>query len=189
MPLDDPKGGAPEDRQRFVRQSLLVAARLLVAEEDFEADILDLSAGGAKITCDQALAPETPVTLVVRGVGDFRGHVAWSDGRSHGLRFAIDPDIVEAAIPRILEASDSRERRRHTRSSVLWKAEIFGGIRRAECEVLNISKSGVRVRVKTDFKAEGEVTLRSIRFGEHKGRMVWREKDRLGIEFIGNEDG
>lgn len=176
--------GSPEDRQRYTRRSTLVAAHLRIADELLEVDILDLSEGGAKLKVPAVLNRGTKVALLVEGVGEFGGRVAWRQGDAHGIEFRESPAAVAESIPQIMESADeARERRMHMRSSVLWRAEIFSGIRRADCDILNISAGGCRVRLATEFVASDEVTIRSVRFGERKGRVVWKTADRLGIQF------
>lgn len=185
MPLDEPEHRGADERQRFTRRSVLLAAKLHVGERLLDVDILDLSEGGAKIAVPEALDVGTEVDLLVQNVGLYPAQVVWRNELHLGLEFLACPTAVAADLPQILEtAQDSRERRRHVRSSVLWRAEIYGGIRRSTCEVLNISISGARLRVPATFKPGSEVTVRSIHFGEHKGRVVWQEQDRMGIEFL-----
>ena len=184
MPLDDHPIQSPEERQRFPRRSILVAALLKVSGELFDVDILDLSEGGAKLTAPAPFNLGVRAELIIEGIGEFPAKVVWRDGGCLGLQFVDSPASIADEIPKIIDsASDERERRQHVRSSVLWKAELFNGIRRAECDVLNISDGGARLRMKTAFSANGEVTIRSIHFGERKGMVIWQDKDRIGIKF------
>ena len=184
MPLDEIKTEAPEERQRFARRSVLLAAKLNVDERQVDVDILDISEGGAKIAMADPAPVGTAVALQVEGVGLFASQVVWQSGDKVGLEFLTNPDAVAEDLPMIIEsAKDSRERRRHVRTSVLWRAELFWGIRRADCEVLNISTSGARLRVSAEIKKGSEITLRSLRLGEHRGRVIWRDGDRFGVEF------
>ena len=184
MPLDDHNVRSPEERQRFPRRSILVAAHLKVSDELFEVDILDLSEGGAKLTAPAPFNLGVCVDLIVEGIGEFPGKVVWRDGGALGLQFLDSPASIADDIPKIIEAGgDERERRQHVRSSVLWKAELFNGIRRAECDILNISDGGARLRMRTPFSVNGEVTIRSLHFGERKGQVIWQDKDRLGVQF------
>jgi hypothetical protein len=188
VPLDEKDPEALGERQRFARRSVLVAAKLMVDGRTLDVDILDISEGGAKITAPEPVEVGTAVDLLVEEVGRYPSQVAWRNGHNHGLEFLASPEAIAAELPQIIEKTDeARERRRHARTTVLWKAEIYGGIRRAPCEVLNVSDSGMRLRVTTEFKPGTEVTVRSIRFGERKARVIWRQNDRLGIEFLGAE--
>lgn len=184
MPLDETNPGSPEERQRYTRRSVLVAAKLAIGERLLDIDILDLSEGGAKITATEQIEVGTACELWVEAIGLIAAQVVWQSGLSHGLEFLVSPETVAVELPQIIETStDARERRRHVRSTVLWRAEIFSGIRRAECEILNISESGARIRFDGGFKPSPEVTIRSLRFGERKGKLIWQDQDRLGIEF------
>ncbi len=187
MPLDDLAIRSPDERQRFPRRSTLIAAQLRISDELIDVDILDLSEGGAKLSVPMVLDLGQKVALVVEGIGDFTARVVWQNGQSHGIEFRDDPDAIAETLPTILDtAQDGRERRRHVRHSVLWKAEVYCGIRRSGCEILNISEGGARLRLEQSFNATEEVTIRSIHFGERHGRVVWQDGDRLGIEFRDN---
>ena len=184
MPLDDLALRSPEERQRFPRRSTLIAAHLRISDELIEVDILDLSEGGAKLSVPMVLDLGQKIALVVEGIGEFTARVVWQNGQAHGVEFRDDPDSIAETLPEILDlAKDGRERRRHIRHSVLWKAEVYSGIRRSGCEILNISEGGARLRLEKSFTAAEEVTIRSIHFGERKGRVVWQDGNRLGIEF------
>ena len=185
MPLDDLAVSSPEERQRYTRRSTLVAAHIRISDELLEVDILDLSEGGAKLSVPVVLDLGQRVVLLVEGVGEFPARVVWQSGQSHGIEFRDDPDVIAEEIPQIIEsAQDARERRQHVRHSVLWKAELFSGIRRSDCEILNISEGGARVRLAKEFPLSDLVTIRSIHFGERKGKVVWQDGDRLGMQFI-----
>lgn len=179
----------PEERQRFTRRAVIIAARLRTTDQAVDCDILDISAGGAKLRSDRAWADGSAVILTVDGVCDLAARVAWRTAEGCGIAFLDSPELVAATIPRIMKAADeSRERRAATRSSVLWMVDLYAGIRRARCEVLNVSRSGVRLRASVPFEAGCPLILRSPRFGELNGEVVWRRDDLLGVRFTDSDE-
>ena len=181
-----PEEDRPEERQRYTRRSVLIAAKLCEGDRIADCDVTDLSAGGARVTAAEKCACNARMSLLIEDF-QFHGHIAWCDGDCLGLQFSDDPEAVAPAIPEILNRTqDGRERRRHTRSTVLWSGELYGGVRRAQCEVLNISAGGAKLHAQGNFPVGTEVSFRSIRFGEFKAEVVWQNKENstLGIAFL-----
>lgn len=179
------------DRQRFTRRSTLLRATLRDGESTVECDLLDISAGGAKLRTPVPFAIGAQVLLSVGKDHQFQSRVTWREGEALGLHFLEPPEAVAAVIPEILEShADQRERRRHGRSTVLWSGEIYGGLRRAKCEILNISSSGAKLHTNGHFPAGTEIIIRSIRFGEFQARVIWQDKERatIGIEFLDDDE-
>jgi hypothetical protein len=179
------------ERQRFIRRSILLAATLRDDEGAVECDLIDLSAGGAKVRVAVPYPLGAQVLLTIGDEHGFYSKVAWRDGDFLGLRFIEPPDSVAAAIPDILKQnSDSRERRRQVRSSVLWSAEIYGGLRHSKCEILNISASGAKLHTAGQFPSGTEIAIRSVRFGEFRAEVIWQDKEAgtLGVRFLENDE-
>lgn len=184
----DPSEGPerPEERQRFTRQAVILAAKLRDSQGSVPCDVLDLSAGGAKVQASVDFPVGAEVQLEIGELQSFHATVAWCQGAFLGLNFHESPENVATSMPALLEAArDERERRRHIRSSVIWTGEIYGGLRRAKCEVLNISSGGAKLRTQGHFPAGTEVTVRSIRFGEFTAEVIWQDKasNTIGISF------
>lgn len=191
-PLDKPSESSHgTERQHFTRRSILLAATLRDEEGAVECDLIDLSAGGAKVQVAVPFVVGAQLLLTVGDEHSFYSKVAWRDGDFLGLRFIEPPDSVAAAIPNILkQVTDSRERRRHVRSSVLWSAEIYSGIRRAKGEILNISASGAKLHTSGHFPPGTQVAIRSDRFGEFQAEVVWQDGQagNLGVRFLEDEE-
>ncbi|MGF1609097.1 MAG: PilZ domain-containing protein [Kiloniellales bacterium] len=190
--LDKPTEGSRwAERQRFTRRSILLAATLRDDEGAVECDLIDLSAGGAKVQVAVPFVVGAQLLLTIGDEHSFYSKVAWRDGEFLGLRFIEPPDSVAAAIPNILKgATDGRERRRHVRSSVLWSAELCSGIRRVKCEILNISASGAKLHASSQFPSGTEIVIRSDRFGEFRAEVVWQDSEtgNMGVQFLEDEE-
>lgn len=94
---------------------------------------------------------------------------------------ANTPDSDEAA-----REAKERERRRFTRSTVVWAGRLVHTGGEAECIVLNISINGAKVQTTDVYSGPDEIALEIPRFGRFEGKIVWRKDNAMGIAF--NED-
>ena len=85
-----------EDRRAFPRVSVALPAFLQAAGERHSVQMIDLSAGGAKLNCSCRLASGTAVALDC-GTFERRGIVRWQDGAFLGLSFDSELDDREMA--------------------------------------------------------------------------------------------
>jgi hypothetical protein len=77
------------------------------------------------------------------------------------------------------------ERRDSRRSSVLHAARLLAGHDVCECEVLNISEGGAKVRVNGRAPLDNTVTLSIDELGDFVTEVVWRKDEELGLRFVG----
>lgn len=180
-------GGAAGD-QKDVRCSVYVQARLATDDSTQDCEILNLSAGGAKLRLPEPVAVGTEVVLTIEGHGTFAAKVAWSDRGHMGLQFMGDRDAAARLVWDLVENPEvNKGERRFTRRSVLWAGELRTGGRGLACRVQNISAFGAKVRLLEPFSARvSKVTLQVERYGEFPGEVVWQEGQILGISF--NDD-
>jgi len=82
--------------------------------------------------------------------------------------------------------SDSNERRRFSRASVLWEAAILDGDHADGCVLLNISEGGALLRVLDPFGCATSINLEIARVGKLDARVAWRGADAIGVLFNGN---
>jgi hypothetical protein len=85
------------------------------------------------------------------------------------------------------KVSSRRDARRAPRRKVHALAWIkLGGIAARECTIVNISRSGVQLRLDPSINVAGEFVLLQSR-GEYPGRrcrVKWRRGSIIGAEFI-----
>jgi hypothetical protein len=81
----------PADQRQDRRRQLLWSGVLQTARGPAQCTVVDISAGGARISVAASVEPGQAVTLVVTGLGMFRGTVIWSEGATIGIEFAPDP--------------------------------------------------------------------------------------------------
>ena len=81
--------------------------------------------------------------------------------------------------------SDTNERRRFSRASVLWEAAILDGDHADGCVLLNISEGGL-LRVLDPFGCATTINLEIARVGKLNARVAWRGADAIGVLFNGD---
>ncbi|GAA3998296.1 PilZ domain-containing protein [Sphingomonas humi] len=92
-PEPDPYAAQRQHR----RVQVALPAFLVIGGRRYSVQILDLSAGGAKIDCGTALVVAgASVTLNWGGAGA-QGEVRWREGREAGLKFAVEIDERDVA--------------------------------------------------------------------------------------------
>jgi len=78
------------DARRDTRRQLLWSGVLQTARGPCQCLVVDLSRGGAKVSLATPVKTGQPVTLVVTGIGTYRGTVIWWENGSLGIKFAED---------------------------------------------------------------------------------------------------
>ena len=77
----------------------------------------------------------------------------------------------------------STARRAQKRMKVMWSGTVRRGERFAECQVLDISAGGAKIRIAGPCPVRSEVALITDRLGALPGKISWRRGDLAGIEF------
>jgi hypothetical protein len=182
------KAGA--ERRRFRRVRVDLPGRLFIPADSREArcTVVDLSPGGAAISCETALEAGTVLVLYVDGFGRFEGNVVRCEGCGFGMAFVCTPSKRERTAEQLIlflnkSLVDESVLRRHERSSQKGFAKFTradGQI--VQCEIMDMSVSGVSLR--TDVKPPiGEFVL----IAQIAGRVARHHTDGVGIEFVGQE--
>ncbi len=78
----------PTESRRDARRQLLWKGVLQTAQEPHACIVADLSPGGAKLLLNAPLKVGQPVTLLVAGLGAYRGSVVWEESGAIGISFA-----------------------------------------------------------------------------------------------------
>ena len=95
-------------------------------------------------------------------------------------------DRTQANIPDPDEAArdaEGRERRRFTRSTVVWAGRLLHAGGKTDCVVLNISINGAKVQTTEPYAGPDAIALEIPRFGRFEGKIVWRKNNAMGIAF------
>ena len=75
------------ERRRFQRGAIGVRASLIIQNESYTADILDISAGGAQLRCPVVLRPGAGIEIEISGLGLLQARVLRRSPNSISLEF------------------------------------------------------------------------------------------------------
>lgn len=176
------------DRRRFRRVAIDLPGKLFIpaTAQEFACVVVDLSPGGASISLEADLAPDTPVVLYANTFGRFEGLLVRHEGQQYGMRFQSTALKRERTAEQLTlymnrsllsEADMRRDDRAPTRG--LTRFVRFDG-QVVHCEVLDLSMSGISL--KTDVRPEvGEFIL----IGHLAGRVARHHEQGIGVEFVG----
>ena len=79
-------------RRAHERTSVLIGAEVSAGGDTYVCDVIDISAGGAKIKTGQELETRCEVELKFDPYGVFSATVMWNKDDFHGLKFTGDPN-------------------------------------------------------------------------------------------------
>ncbi len=176
------------DRRRYRRVEVNLPGKLFVpaVAQEYPCTVIDLSPGGANITCDAELTLDTQIVLYANTFGRFEGTIVRREGSNAGVRFVSTALKRERTAEQLTlfmnralldEAGLRRDDRTPTRGLTRF-VRHDGQV--VPCEVLDLSMSGISV--KTDLRpAVGEFVL----IGQLAGRVARHHDQGIGIEFVG----
>ncbi len=75
------------------------------------------------------------------------------------------------------------DRQKSRRHSTLCPGTLVSGDEEVDCEVLNVSVGGVKIRTSQPIETNAHVRVRILRVGEFAGRVAWRNGTTMGVEF------
>ncbi|HEY2009004.1 MAG TPA: PilZ domain-containing protein [Rhizomicrobium sp.] len=176
-----------ENRRKHERSAVSLDGRLFVPAEESEqpCQVVDLSAGGARVICEDVPPCTTYVILYVNGFGRFPAITTrYSDG-AIGMRF----DMTEHKRARLtrqikayLEAGivGVTNLRRYKRALVPAQGTFLREDgQEVACMIRDFSLQGLFVE--TNIRPPlGEM----ISIGHHKGRVVRHERNGVAIQFV-----
>ena len=115
----------PLERQRHARRIIHYPGEVRCGDACIDCEIVDLSAGGAKIRLLEAFECSSPITLSF-DVGTFDGEVFWQNEELVGIKFKDDSGKVGEIIERYLfGAAHPGERRGDVRTLVIWATKVI----------------------------------------------------------------
>jgi hypothetical protein len=81
------------------------------------------------------------------------------------------------------ELAKQENRQKHPRHATRCPGTLISGDQEVDCEVLNISVGGAKIRMAQSIETNSHVRVRILRVGEFTGRVAWRNGTTLGVEF------
>ena|SRR5215469_8366438 len=82
----------------------------------------------------------------------------------------------------------AKEQRRHIRKHVLWAARLETKEGPFSCIILNVSRSGAKLRVTAPNLQHQPVKLVMETYGALTAEIVWQNADKMGIRFSADPD-
>lgn len=86
------------------------------------------------------------------------------------------------------EQTDTTERRKLPRKPALWKAQIRVGLDHFPCRIFDMSLGGAGLRTDAHLLLGTKMKLVIDHIGVFRGKVVWVDDDRMGIEFTIDEN-
>jgi hypothetical protein len=185
-----PPAGAVEQRQ-FERIRVSFSGKLFVPAESSTVDctVVDLSAGGAGVRCEDAPPLHTFVVLYIDGMGRYDAVALRYVDRVLGLQF----QCREAKRKRLIEklnlyvqqgvtsVTHLRAHERVPQASALFFTRPNGD--QVRCDVLDISLQGM------SLKTNGRPPIgEPIQIGRTFGRVVRHHEHGIGVQFVVADD-
>jgi PilZ domain len=82
------------------------------------------------------------------------------------------------------QPQDMSDRRDQPRDRVIYSGRLVYGAKEYQCAVLDISAGGAQVRFAEPLAVWTIVTLYIDRFGGFHARVVWQQRDKVGLQFL-----
>jgi len=86
------------DNRQSKRQDCEFQAAAVIDGERIDCSIIDISAGGAKISTRANVEKGAELTLSLDKIGDLAAQVAWISGGNVGVKFTGDPEQAASAV-------------------------------------------------------------------------------------------
>jgi hypothetical protein len=98
MAPDTPPIPPGAEHRAHRRADVLVAGRLLCGGQWRPCEVVNISAGGARLRAAGDFCAGAELCLDIEACGQFAASVAWARGGELGLRFSADPAEVALAL-------------------------------------------------------------------------------------------
>ena len=174
------------ERRQFKRFRVAFKGKLFArSESESDCALVDLSAGGAAIRCNETLALGEPLVIYIDGFGRYDAVCArYADGLA-GLRFVCGDAKRKRLIEKLnryvndgaTDVSTLRASERVSSTADLSFTRADGEV--VKCEVIDISLHGVSLRTNSR-PPPGEV----LQVGRTCGRVVRHHEQGIAIEFM-----
>jgi len=176
------------ERRRDKRRVLTLTGRVFCAEkgEAVRCTLVDISPGGAAVTCRHNLAPGDTVVLYVDELGKFEGAVVGHAGQRVSIRFDQSERARKRAMEKIALFKHGRLKEVPAMKAAIYAYDpvmsrfSWSDGRTADCEILDISLTEASLRTDTRPRLND-----IIHIGLSSARVVRHHRDGIRIEFLG----
>jgi transcriptional regulator with PAS, ATPase and Fis domain len=113
--LETSGGTLSVSQQRYYRAQIEIPIKVKYAAEEFDASLLNISAGGAGIQTEKLLKSGVPISLLFSipgsaGQAEFKGRVTWTNkGEQYGIQFDDLPTPLRTSLQRWLRAEMKKD--------------------------------------------------------------------------------
>jgi len=97
-------------------------------------------------------------------------------------------DSMRRSEPVREQEARAKEQRRHIRKHVLWAAQLETKDGPFSCIILNVSRSGAKLRLTAPSLQQQPVTLVMESYGTLAAEIVWQNGDKMGIRFVADPE-
>jgi hypothetical protein len=185
MPTATAKRIEPVEQRKYERKPTALSGKMFVPAEGRTLDcgVVDLSAGGAGVTCAEMPPLETFVVLYIDEFGRLEAVVTRVVGDVLGLRFVCTDAKRQRLIDKLTHAVSAGEnenglrKNRRIRVSPISFFTRSGG-ERVDCEIVDISLTGASLKTNTKPPI-GEMIL----IGHMAARVVRQHDHGVGLVF------
>ena len=194
--MDDQSSENAEDLREYARVGVRLEGRLFLAADasDSGCTISDLSATGARVSCDRKFRFGSRIMAFIENFGRFEGVAVPHDDGGMGLHFMQNlalrkqlAEMLQSYRQHGLAPGVTARLRRHPRTPSI--ASGYFALRSrtlVPCDLLDISTQGLSL--KTSLRPPvGEI----VKLGSSFGRIVRHHSDGIGVQLmhvVANED-
>ena len=175
------------ERRRDKRRAVALAGHIFCTEkgEDAPCTLINISIGGAAVSCAHPFSPRDTAILDVEGLGRFAGTVVATSGDHVSIQFEQGERARKLTAKMIaryrrgrLEETPQLRAARHIYEPVMSRL-TYGDGRTADCEIADISMKGAFLRT-----AERPPLNDVVHIGLSVARVVLYREGGIGVEFI-----
>ena len=150
-----------------------------------DCDVLNISAGGALIRCEQGLPIDGPFEITIADYPPLTAQIVRTHQDNHGIAFDGDAKEIANLVDEILlDAPHHRDKRSFPRRLVLLAASFYLGDEFVKCKVQNISAGGFFAKSDKCPEAGTTIEFNLARFGTMPVRVIWANEKGMGGVFL-----
>jgi hypothetical protein len=176
------------ERRRDKRRAITLTGRVFCAEkgEAVRCTLVDISPGGAAVSCRHHLSRGDAVVLFVDELGKFEGAIVDHDGQRISIQFDQSKRARKRAMEKIALFKHGRPKEVPAMKAVSYAYDpvmsrfTWSDGRTASCEILDISLT--EASLKTDMRPRLNDI---IHIGLSSARVVRHHAQGIAIEFLG----
>jgi hypothetical protein len=184
--IDDILSGTSTGQREFQRIPVALDGMIFAAGTMLECQLIDLSAGGARMRRANPVALTGDVVLYIQGFGRYRAHVSRSGDTELSVRFAIDEDTVLSLLKGLssyvkgFDCGHTKLRKETRVTATLAAVCRTGDGASLPCQILNASLRSMSLAMAERPQIGSLVTL-----GKTKLRVMRHHDQGIAVQCLG----